>query len=66
MRTVRSLEKLPDSDGVVKFAELLRNTLRGPKVRVLCSIRRPLACASLALIALSANPDVARSRRVLA
>ena len=32
MRTVRALEKLPDAEGVVKFGELLRNTLRGPKL----------------------------------
>ena len=33
MRAVRALEKMPDSDTVVKFQELLRATLRGPKVR---------------------------------
>jgi len=32
MRAVRALEKMPDSDTVVKFQELLRATLRGPKL----------------------------------
>ena len=32
MRAVRALEKLPEADSVAKFAELLRGTLRGPKL----------------------------------
>ena len=32
MRAVRALERMPDVEGVAKFAELLRNTLRGPKL----------------------------------
>ena len=32
MRAVRALEKMADSDSVAKFADLLRNTLRGGKL----------------------------------
>ena len=32
MRAVRALEKMPDADTVAKFTELLRVTLRGPKL----------------------------------
>ena len=33
MRVCRALEKLPDTDLVIKFSELLRTTLRGDKLR---------------------------------
>ena len=33
MRAVRALEKMADADSVAKFADLLRNTLRGGKVK---------------------------------
>ena len=29
---MRALEKMNDADGVLKFAELLRNTLRGARL----------------------------------
>ena len=32
MRAARALEKLPDSESVAKFADLLRATLRGGKL----------------------------------
>ena len=32
MRAVRALEKMADADSVAKFADLLRNTLRGGKL----------------------------------
>ena len=32
MRAARALEKLPDAESVAKFADLVRTTLKGPKL----------------------------------